>query len=522
MARAGTRRSVAGEKIVPAKKTESDNKVKTNGAVNGISEEHETVSNNKKENVKSTLKVIKEKTSEEVSPKESVRGIKRPAEDDSKNPTPENSFTETDHKAKRKSLVPRGRPSKKTKVDPSNISVPTVSLSAPSVVGGVVLAVGTGDVGQLGLGEDVLEKVAVVVVPDLPTNIVAVAAGGLHSLCVDDQGFVHSWGCNDEGGLGRTTKEEEDNFTPGKVEGIEGKVVQITAGDCHSIALTEHGSVYGWGTFRDNNGTLGFLTKCNLQKAPVQLTLPEPAVSIASGNNHAAILSSSGEIFTFGCGESGQLGRLAEAFASRDARNRNTFDILLKPSIVKIGRGKKKVKFDAVWAGEENTFGRCAETGAIYACGLNNYNQIGVEDTNTKFQPVTIKALKEKKITKMDGGQHHGLCLEGSPGSVLAMGRHDYGRLGLGEEFKKDALKPTKITGFEEMVEVSAAGSVSVVVSKQGEVLGFGMGTNNQLSQGNDDDCWSPTVFRGKALAERKVVQASVGGQHTMLLAVPK
>ena len=66
----------------------------------------------------------------------------------------------------------------------------TVALSAPSIEACVVLAVGMGDIGQLGLGPDVEEKTRVALVPGLPDNIVAVSAGGLHSVCLDDQGKV--------------------------------------------------------------------------------------------------------------------------------------------------------------------------------------------------------------------------------------------------------------------------------------------------------------------------------------------
>ena len=48
------------------------------------------------------------------------------------------------------------------------------------------------------------------------------------------------------------------------------------------------------------------------------------------------------------------------------------------------------------------------------------------------------------------------------------MGRHDYGRLGLGEAFKKDAVIPTKVDALHDVLQVSAAGSVSLVVAKDG------------------------------------------------------
>ena len=39
----------------------------------------------------------------------------------------------------------------------------------------------------------------------------------MHTIALTKGGEVFSWGCNDEGGLGRETPEDEDCFTPGKV-----------------------------------------------------------------------------------------------------------------------------------------------------------------------------------------------------------------------------------------------------------------------------------------------------------------
>ena len=60
---------------------------------------------------------------------------------------------------------------------------------------------------------------------------------------------MYTFGCNDEGALGRPTPDEDDCMEPGKVD-IAARVVQISAGDSHSAALTENGQVMAWGTFR--------------------------------------------------------------------------------------------------------------------------------------------------------------------------------------------------------------------------------------------------------------------------------
>lgn len=54
---------------------------------------------------------------------------------------------------------------------------------------GVVLVTGAGDVGQLGLGPDVLEKSRPALV-SLEHEIVDVCAGGMHTVCLTKEGKV--------------------------------------------------------------------------------------------------------------------------------------------------------------------------------------------------------------------------------------------------------------------------------------------------------------------------------------------
>lgn len=69
-------------------------------------------------------------------------------------------------------------------------SVTLENATLPQITtGGVVLVTGAGDVGQLGLGPDVLEKSRPAQI-SLNEEIVDVCAGGMHTVCLTAEGKV--------------------------------------------------------------------------------------------------------------------------------------------------------------------------------------------------------------------------------------------------------------------------------------------------------------------------------------------
>lgn len=378
---------------------------------------------------------------------------------------------------------------------------------------GVVLTCGEGDVGQLGLGEDVMEKARPALVA-LPDKVVQVAAGGMHTLCLTTKGEVYSFGCNDEGTLGRTTEKDGSEMVPGKVDGLP-TIIAVSAGDSHSAALADDGTVYAWGNFRDANGSMG-LTTAGIQTKPVCLLAGENIVKISSGGDHLVCLSEKGDIFTCGCAEQGQLGRVAECFSHRGGRKGLAY--ILKPDAVRF-RQKKSV-FSEVWTGQYITFAKEKNSGEVYGWGLNNYFQIGFNDMTSRFVPEKIKSFNGQSWISVAGGQHHTVALD-KDGNVYTLGRADYGRLGLGEG-SGEKKEPTLVKLEGKCKCISAGQSVSFALLVDGTVSCWGMGTSKQLGNGEEEDAWVPTKMASKQLNDRKVIQVSSGGQHTVLLAVDK
>ncbi|GAB0094923.1 Regulator of chromosome condensation [Sergentomyia squamirostris] len=394
---------------------------------------------------------------------------------------------------------------------PRNIEKHQLSIPKRGTVVGNLLACGQNDMGQLGLGEDVQEKTRPVLVSSLK-NVVDICAGGMHSLCLTASGEVWSFGCNDEGALGRDTSEEGSDFIPKKVD-LPGLCVKISAGDSHSAGLLENGQLYAWGSFRDSHGNMGLTLEGN-KRTPVALLPNVTVVDIASGADHLLILSAQGKIYTVGCGEQGQLGRVTQRSASGESRRGKTE--LLKPEIVQMF----KTRFiDAIWATNFCTFYRDFVTKKIYGFGLNNYNQLALSQKFKKQNLIfTPKITQMEDVKAISGGQHHTLIIS-KDNQCYAIGRKDYGRLGLGEvQADVSDLKHVVELKNSEMKSIGCGDCQSFAVTNDGKVFAWGMGNSNQLGLGSEDDAILPTQVKGVQVTDKKVFRVDSGGQHTLFL----
>lgn len=130
----------------------------------------------------------------------------------------------------------------------------------------------------------------------------AVAAGGSHALALLDDGSVIAWGSNDSGqlGLGDTTLRA----TPATVS-LERPAVAIAAGRLFSVAVLDDGRVFTWGA--NTIGQLGDDGRV-AQSVPVRVKDLTDVVAVAAGNEHALALKNDGSIWAWGANASGQLG----------------------------------------------------------------------------------------------------------------------------------------------------------------------------------------------------------------------
>lgn len=90
------------------------------------------------------------------------------------------------------------------------------------------------------------------------SGVVAIAAGGYHSLALLGNGEVRSWGYNSDGQLGNDAHGAGTNSSvPVAVQGLS-DVRAISGGAYHSLAVLESGRARSWGD--NSRGELGTAT----------------------------------------------------------------------------------------------------------------------------------------------------------------------------------------------------------------------------------------------------------------------
>lgn len=391
----------------------------------------------------------------------------------------------------------------------------------------VQLMFGADSCGELGLGKiGIARKIPTRVKIEKPIN--QVACGPMHTVSLTHDGQVYTYGCNDEGALGRVTDGDEELEATPKHIPIKNQVIKITAGDSHTAVLTNKNEVFVWGNFRDEHGSVGLTPDCDGKPTyePIQILPDLQLKDIASGSNHMLVLDNSGEVYSFGVGAQGQLGRLSlEQIGTEGngvAITQDNRELFLKPSKVSFKNVDPQRPFicDAIYAGNCSSFATNTDKkkNRLAAWGLNNYHQLGYKGqkgASLQCYPKRSTFTCSTSMIDVACGLHHNLFLT-KTGRVYAAGRHDYGRLGLGS-IDKEVCPAKHVDKIDNpVVKLSAGLSASFAVTGDGELYSWGMGGTNLGLQNEDDLKWPTKVV---SLADKKVLSVSAGGSFTAVIA---
>ena len=388
------------------------------------------------------------------------------------------------------------------------VGVLVLALLAPAAPGrassGVLYAWGENHSGQLGLGAAGDEEPSPLVAA-LPAGVrtVEIAGGAYHTLAVAEDGTVYAWGANYAGqlGLGATG---DPVATPqaigGPLDGVA--VTAVAAGDAHSLAVAEDGTVYAWG---DNQaGQLGLPMSTTAEATPQAVGGPLDGVgvtAVAAGSDHSLAVAEDGTVYAWGDNQAGQLGRgTITAAEAKPQAVAGSFD---------------GVAVTAVAAGYRHSLALTGE-GRVYAWGCNEFGELGLGVTGSPETLPQAPALPDGTvITQIDAGRYHSVAVT-VDGAVMAWGDNMSGQLGRGtlteSEPSPEAVGwPNDTT----VTHVAGGGAHTLAATKDGAVMAWGENDVGQLGIGVDGGAQSKPVAVALPDSEGALVVAA-GYAHSL------
>ncbi|CAM9315485.1 unnamed protein product [Chrysoparadoxa australica] len=290
---------------------------------------------------------------------------------------------------------------------------------------------GTGLAGELlpGEGRSIKREERVVLVPKalaLAAEVTLIACGSYHVIAATKRGGALAWGaggredilgtkpCGGTGCLSCSNKSCGDKDKGGLwVMGLENEeLASVAAGSSHSLVVTTQGKVYAWGDGR--SGQLGAkecyqspLVRSNKDSLhcccrPLLVETPQDAsgspIKACCGKDFCALLTSKGEVITFGNGLYGQLGH-------GTSENESTPQVV--KALLGVGSMTSAGSFTGVTSVACGAWHTIAATSAgdVYGFGWGKFGQLGIarEEGEGEIES-TPRLLEEHLLSSALGG----------------------------------------------------------------------------------------------------------------------
>ncbi|KAL3568274.1 hypothetical protein D5086_030925 [Populus alba] len=332
-----------------------------------------------------------------------------------------------------------------------------------------VIAWGSGEDGQLGIGNNE-EKEWVCIVKALePYKVRSVVAGSRNSLAICDDGKLFTWGWNQRGTLGHPPETKTENI-PSQVKDLANvNIVQAAIGGWHCLAVDDQGRAYAWGG--NEYGQCGEEPERKDDTGrPLRrdIVIPQCCASklvvrqVAAGGTHSVVLTREGHVWSWG-----------QPWPPGDIK---------QISVPVRVQGLERVRLIAVGAFHNLAL---QEDGTLWAWGNNEYGQLGTGDTQPRSQPITVQGLSGLTLVDIAAGGWHSTALT-DDGEVYGWGRGEHGRLGFGDNDKSSKMVPQRVNLLvgEDIVQVSCGGTHSVALTRDGRMYTFGRGDHGRLGYG--------------------------------------
>nr|GMC91401.1 PH, RCC1 and FYVE domains-containing protein 1 isoform X1 [Ipomoea batatas]GMC96861.1 PH, RCC1 and FYVE domains-containing protein 1 isoform X1 [Ipomoea batatas]GME14392.1 PH, RCC1 and FYVE domains-containing protein 1 isoform X1 [Ipomoea batatas] len=394
------------------------------------------------------------------------------------------------------------------------LAVYAASVNEPVQTGHVLRDVyvwGEGIGGFLGGGGEKLDSsLPKVLDSTVMLDVQTLSLGRNHASLVTKQGEVFCWGEGKKGRLGH--KVDMDVSHPKLVETLSGVSVRsVACGEYQMYAVTPSGELYTWG---DSSFSADWKRRSHWLPQRVSGSLDGvPVSSVACGEWHTAIISTSGELFTYGEGNFGALGHGNTKSLPHPKHVESLKDLWVKS--VACGPWHTAAIVDIM----VDRYKLNNPGGKLFTWGDGDKGKLGHSDQDKKLLPTCVTKLVGQDFIQVSCGRTLTVVLS-IIGKVYTMGSAVYGQLGNPQaEDKPITVVQGKLK--DEFAREICAGSYHVaVLTTNGNVYTWGRGVNGQLGLGDTKDRNSPTLVDG--LRDRQVEHITCGPSSTAAICLHK
>ncbi|KAF7812954.1 PH, RCC1 and FYVE domains-containing protein 1 [Senna tora] len=352
----------------------------------------------------------------------------------------------------------------------------------------------------------------------LESNVVLdvhhIACGVKHAALVTRQGEVFTWGEESGGRLGHGVGKNV--VQPRLLEALASATVDfVSCGEFHTCAVTMAGELYTWGDGTHNAGLLGHGTDVS-HWIPKRISGPLEGLKVAivtCGPWHTALVTSTGQLFTFGDGTFGVLGHGDRENVSYPREVESLSG--LRTIAVACGVWHTAAVVEVIVTQSSAS----VSSGKLFTWGDGDKNRLGHGDKEARLEPTCVPSLIDYNFYKIACGHSLTVGLTTS-GRVFTMGSTVYGQLGNPQSAGKlPCLVEDNLS--EESVEEIACGAYHVaVLTSKNEVYTWGKGANGRLGHGDVEDRKAPTLV--EALKDRHVKFIACGSNYSAAICLHK
>jgi len=312
-------------------------------------------------------------------------------------------------------------------------------------------------------------------------GVTAVAAGYSHSLALQGNGTVWSWGANGSGQLGNGSTTA--SATPVPVSGLAG-VIALAGGSTHTLALKDDGTVWSWGANGSGQLGNGSTTACS---TPVQVMGLTDIIAIAAGGTHSVALKNDGSVWTWGGNSSGQLGNGSTTVSSTPVTVSGLAGVI------------------AIAAGNAHTVA-LKSTGTVWAWGQNSDGQLGNSSNTSSSSPVAVTGLAG--VSVIAAGSVHTLALK-NDGTVWAWGDNYTGQLGRG--MPVESIVALDVPTLAGVTALASLGTHTLALKSDGSIWAWGWNGSGQIGNGTSSG-YVPVITPEKQ--QPLYVKLQIAGQY--------